>query len=388
MIEYFFNDGYYRTLSIFYKTVVMNPLYVPNFNLDITATSITGSVGFGYVFYLDEQLTQYVFETPTRPIFETIENHFQLEELNQYYAVGRLSLLPGSTIGISSFKINNIEQIQSGVMMLDTPPLNFIETKENDKYLKSLKLYQISDPNFKIELEVSSIVGTIHFEYLKYADDTYNTQILGTSPIPVHLNYNLFEMDSLSQSFILGRLNMSLGSSITLSSFKVNGVEQFKNGSITFTTTNSNTNTNNKGKLESTICFPADTLVKTDQGQVEIQNINPNIHTLQGKSIVAITETYSMDKVLVCIEKDALRKNYPTHDTIISKRHKIFYKGKMKAAQRLVGKHKGISFIPYCGEKLYNVLLEEYGKMNVHGMICETLHPMNPIAKIFYKSNV
>ena len=90
-----------------------------------------------------------------------------------------------------------------------------------------------------------------------------------------------------------------------------------------------------------------------------------------------------MDEELVLIEKDALQLNYPSQDTLISKRHKILIQGSMTSAQRLVGHYKGVSFVPYRGEKLYNVLLEEYGIMNVHGMICETLHPVNPVAKLF-----
>ncbi len=134
--------------------------------------------------------------------------------------------------------------------------------------------------------------------------------------------------------------------------------------------------------IQSTICFPAGTLVKTDQGLIEIQKLKPKINTLNGQVIVAITDTYCMDNELVCIEKDALRKNYPNTRTVISKRHKIFYKGKMKAAHRFVGQ-KGVSFIPYEGGKLYNVLLGVYGAMNVNGMICETLHPVNPVARIY-----
>ena len=97
---------------------------------------------------------------------------------------------------------------------------------------------------------------------------------------------------------------------------------------------------------------------------------------------MAITDTYSMDPELVCIEKDAFRKNCPRIQTHISPRHKVFYKGKMTAAFRLVG-IKGVSLVPYQKDKLYNVLLHEYGKMNVQGMICETLDPSNPVAKIY-----
>jgi hypothetical protein len=137
--------------------------------------------------------------------------------------------------------------------------------------------------------------------------------------------------------------------------------------------------------LLTSICFPAGTLVKTDQGKTEIQHLQPQVHTLQGKRMVALTDTYCIDQELVFIRKDALRKNYPNQDTLISRRHKIYYQGKMKSAQRFVGR-PGITLVPYEGQKLYNVLLEEYGHMMVHGMLCETLHPSNPVAKLFLRN--
>ena len=131
----------------------------------------------------------------------------------------------------------------------------------------------------------------------------------------------------------------------------------------------------------SSICFPSGTLIKSDQGHIPIQKLIKGYHTLHGEEIIAVTETYSMDKVLVCVEKDALRKNCPDAQTFMSPRHKIYYKGKLKAAHRFVKHHKGFTYVHYKGEKLYNVLLNEYGTMNVQGMICETLDPSNPMAK-------
>lgn len=134
--------------------------------------------------------------------------------------------------------------------------------------------------------------------------------------------------------------------------------------------------------ITATICFPAGSRVKTDQGYIEIQKLIAGTHTLKGKDILAITETYSMDEHLVMIEKDAFRNKYPNKNTFISKRHKIYYKGQMKTAQRFVGR-PGIYLVPYEGELLYNVLLKEYGVMSVNGLICETLNPINPISKFF-----
>jgi hypothetical protein len=134
--------------------------------------------------------------------------------------------------------------------------------------------------------------------------------------------------------------------------------------------------------FNSTICFPSGTLVNTDQGILPIQTLVPKIHSIKNNMIVALTETYSMDPDLVCIEKDAFGPNSPNKLTLISPRHKIEYHGEMMAAYRLVGE-RGVSFVAYRDEKLYNVLLKEYSTMEIHGLICETLHPENPVAKYF-----
>jgi hypothetical protein len=134
-------------------------------------------------------------------------------------------------------------------------------------------------------------------------------------------------------------------------------------------------------RLEAAICFVEGTLVHTDQGPVPIQKLMPG-HSVYGKEIKGITETYYTYDEIVCIEPHAFYVNYPLSQTILSKHHKILIRGKMIEAQALVG-HPGVSYVPYHGEKLYNVLLEEEGRMNIHGMICETLDPSNPIAKKF-----
>ena len=130
------------------------------------------------------------------------------------------------------------------------------------------------------------------------------------------------------------------------------------------------------------ICFPAGTLVTTDQGDISIEILNPDKHTIRGKKIVAITQTTPLFKHIVCIQKDALGKNIPNKDVHISNEHKVFYKGKMTKAMELVDICKNVSKIPYNGETLYNVLLEKHDKMMIHNLICETLDPENIMAKI------
>jgi len=151
-------------------------------------------------------------------------------------------------------------------------------------------------------------------------------------------------------------------------------------GGGSFGEVNTNTNTNN---LVSNICFVANTPIKTNQGNIEIAKINPKIHTIDGKKIIAITKTTSLDNFLVCIEKDALGENIPSQKTIISKDHFILYEGKAIKAKKLLGLNEKIYKIKYNGEILFNVLMEDYNKMSVNNLICETLHPKNLVAQIY-----
>jgi alpha-tubulin suppressor-like RCC1 family protein len=132
----------------------------------------------------------------------------------------------------------------------------------------------------------------------------------------------------------------------------------------------------------SNICFPAGTPIVTNQGNIPIEQINPSIHTIRNKPIIGITQTVTHDKYLVCFEKDSIGINIPSQKTIISKNHKIFFNKKMMQAKEFIGLFENVYKIKYNGEILYNVLMEDYDKMVVNNLVCETLHPENDVAKI------
>jgi hypothetical protein len=131
------------------------------------------------------------------------------------------------------------------------------------------------------------------------------------------------------------------------------------------------------------ICFPAGTLVLTDQGEVPIDKLDTKTHTISRKNIVAVTKTITIDSHLICIEKNSLGYNVPNRKTIISKNHKIMVDKKLMEAEKLVQYVPSIYKIPYDKQILYNVLLEDYSVMKVHNLVVETLHPNNVIAKIY-----
>jgi len=160
-------------------------------------------------------------------------------------------------------------------------------------------------------------------------------------------------------------------------------------------TPNPNPNPNPITPAISNICFPAGTLIMTDQGVIPIEKIIPLVHTICDKTIVHITQTITIDNYLVGFEENSLGKHCPNRKTLMSKDHKIMYKGKMVPASKFMDSIEGIRKVKYNGEILYNILLEEYGTVLVNNLICETLHPDNIIARLYtsnyseeYKNNI
>lgn len=132
------------------------------------------------------------------------------------------------------------------------------------------------------------------------------------------------------------------------------------------------------------ICFVKDTLVKTDQGNIKIQEINKDINTIENESIVAITQTYSDGKYIIKVEKDAIGKDIPNKDVILSGYHKIMYNGKLIMAIDLLNiLPNKVMCIENKKDKLYNVLMNKYTTIMVNNMEVETLDPNNPVAKLY-----
>jgi hypothetical protein len=133
----------------------------------------------------------------------------------------------------------------------------------------------------------------------------------------------------------------------------------------------------------SNICFPAGTPIKTDQGIINIDQIDTSYHTIGHERILDITQTVSLDKFLVKFPKDCLGPNWPCTETIMTKEHKVLFQDKLVPAYKFLNISGEIKRVKYNGETLYNVLMETHRTMNVNNLICETLHPDNLIAKIY-----
>jgi len=104
----------------------------------------------------------------------------------------------------------------------------------------------------------------------------------------------------------------------------------------------------------SNICFPAGTPILTDQGNIPIDKIDIHKHTIRNKPIVGITKTISLDKHLVCINKNAIAPNIPSQKTFITKNHAILFKGEMIKSKNLLYEVDNIKLVKYYGEIFYD----------------------------------
>ena len=136
--------------------------------------------------------------------------------------------------------------------------------------------------------------------------------------------------------------------------------------------------------ITNSICFAKGTIISTDQGNVEIQNIVPGKHTIGEKAICHITKTISPEKKIVCVKKNAFGKNKPNKAITMSGNHCIqCEKGAMVKAKELVANNRNMKFVEYNQEPHYNVLMEDHNVIKVQNLEVETLDPENIVAKIY-----
>ena len=131
------------------------------------------------------------------------------------------------------------------------------------------------------------------------------------------------------------------------------------------------------------ICFPAGTPVTTDQGEINIELIDPDVHTIFNKKIIAITQTIMLENNIVCFEKNSLGYNIPNKKTYISKYHCINYNHKLIEAYKFVGRLRGVYYEKYNGELLYNILMEKHYIIKINNLKVETLNPKNFVAHLY-----
>ena len=143
------------------------------------------------------------------------------------------------------------------------------------------------------------------------------------------------------------------------------------------------------------ICFPENTPVTTDQGDVPIQDLENKPYTIEGNKVLG-TVSMTSNEPMVYFKQHSLAYNVPNKNTYITQSHVIYHNNtQLKAVdytkkdfhKRLcMNNLKGIKqekpiLVKVENNKVYNVVLESEHKMKVNNMLVETLHPSNDLYK-------
>ena len=130
-------------------------------------------------------------------------------------------------------------------------------------------------------------------------------------------------------------------------------------------------------------CFRSGSVIKTDQGDVKIENIVAGYNTINNNSIKRVTQAYNSDGVIVKIEKDSLGENKPENDLYMQKDHKLLVS--ISEFIMLLSTNK-ISFLRSNNQEiLYNILLDSHEIIKVNNIEVESLNPNLDISKYFMK---
>lgn len=239
-------------------------------------------------------------------------------------------------------------------VQMNLPPKSAFKSVDNSYSTFTDILAIVSSPNMEIVLSA--------LPYNK------NRLFLLAKQVILTDNDKKVTIDSNNTTILVNNKPVSVGTPIVVGNYKVTPIFR---GSVGITVDYVPT---------SAICFPAGTPVLTDQGYIPIDKITTQ--TL-GKKPIKLTKTITRDNYLVCVEKDALEKNVPFQRTYISKDHKVYHKDFSGKAKDMVPYFEKVYKVPYNGEILYNVLVDSHRKMKVNNMVCETLNPIHPMAKLY-----
>jgi surface protein len=328
-----------------------------------------------------------LYDTGTSPL--NIHNILNIQKLHSYIIVN-------STISTHSFYfISNITHIQEGALLTVT----WIGGTETVSLINSnhVLIHYTNAVSASTTFDLTDVLSGIY--YLRFNDGHYQSN---SNPFTINtLNIHLTSYIVSTQTSVIwnddNNYNVSiirerdgavmyLGSQYSGFQFLLedpiitNGVDYFYINLLDVISGANYKSTSFQFIIYpwSNICFAKGTLIQTDQGLLPIETCTN--HSIR-KHKFNLTETISFDTHLVRIEKNAFGKT-PTHSTILSGEHKLLYENKMQCAKDLVN-NDTVTFIPYDGQPLYNVLLPTHSTVNVYGLVCETLNPNSNIAKIF-----
>jgi hypothetical protein len=124
------------------------------------------------------------------------------------------------------------------------------------------------------------------------------------------------------------------------------------------------------GWLSGDECFPAHTLIPTDQGIVEVQDLTPT-HSIKNNFISDVVRSVNVCDYMIMFDKDSLGPNMPDRDLLISRQHRIFFNKKKTRAEEFLN---GVTIRKHhTGHNLmFKINMQRFAYIKCYNLMVET----------------
>ena len=124
------------------------------------------------------------------------------------------------------------------------------------------------------------------------------------------------------------------------------------------------------------LLFNENSIIKTDQGLIKINNLKPIFNTINLNKIIKITKSKKYDNNnLILVKKNTFGDNKPNQDTILTYNQKIFYNNnyvKLSDIYFDLDNKFGLVILKNNNDNyLYNILIDNISKINLNNLDLE-----------------
>lgn len=122
--------------------------------------------------------------------------------------------------------------------------------------------------------------------------------------------------------------------------------------------------------------FTGNSLLKTDQNEIQIENIKPHNFSINNQKILEINKGIDISiSNLILFKQGCLGENIPSNDILLKNDQKIYFDNKYIEAQEIFFKYNNeidLELVNYENQILYNVIIDDIDSLEINNLVIKT----------------
>ena len=129
--------------------------------------------------------------------------------------------------------------------------------------------------------------------------------------------------------------------------------------------------------------FTGDSILKTDQGEIEISKIEPNKYSINDQKIIEINKGIDINtNNLIMFKKGSIKYNIPDKDILLKNNQKIYYDNKYIEVQEIFFKYNNeidLELVDHKDKYLYNLIIDNIDFYEINNLTIQSLNYENTL---------